>query len=192
MSESANAMIPLEIRNQFPQDDDGRVLFFTTPPIDTRHVLDGRSRAEKGIPLRHSEAFLAARKARAQQIKERRAQRDAESGSGRHKSRPEVEDSSWMLQKSHLKREALLSVARQLDQRTDEFYRRQYGSSWREYKGADSAKHRIMAEEQENHVKSKAEQMKRMYITPGSVPIFSGSIMPGNELLFKDDFDARY
>jgi chromatin structure-remodeling complex subunit RSC1/2 len=59
MSESANNMIPAEIREQFPQDEQGRVLFFATPPVDTQHVIQGRTSAEKGDQLAHSLRYLA-------------------------------------------------------------------------------------------------------------------------------------
>lgn len=59
MSESANNMIPAEIREQFPQDEQGRVLFFTTPPVDTQHTVQGRTNAEKGDQLAHSLRYLA-------------------------------------------------------------------------------------------------------------------------------------
>jgi chromatin structure-remodeling complex subunit RSC1/2 len=59
MSESANNMIPAEIREQFPQDEQGRVLFFTTPPVDTQHIIQGRTNAEKGDQLAHSLRYLA-------------------------------------------------------------------------------------------------------------------------------------
>lgn len=52
-------MIPAEIREQFPQDEQGRVLFFTTPPVDTQHVMQGRTSAEKGDQLAHSLRYLA-------------------------------------------------------------------------------------------------------------------------------------
>jgi chromatin structure-remodeling complex subunit RSC1/2 len=59
MSESANNMIPAEIREQFPRGEQGRVLFFTTPPVDTQHVIQGRTNAEKGDQLAHSLRYLA-------------------------------------------------------------------------------------------------------------------------------------
>ena len=59
MSESANNMIPAEIREQFPQDEQGRVLFFTTPPVDNQHIVQGRTNAEKGDQLAHSLRYLA-------------------------------------------------------------------------------------------------------------------------------------
>ncbi len=52
-------MIPASIRAQFPQDEQGRVLFFTTPPIDTTHIVEGRSSVEKGDQLSHSLRYLA-------------------------------------------------------------------------------------------------------------------------------------
>ena len=52
-------MIPVEIRDQFPQDEQGRVLFFTTPPVDTQHIIQGRTSAEKGDQLAHSLRYLA-------------------------------------------------------------------------------------------------------------------------------------
>jgi chromatin structure-remodeling complex subunit RSC1/2 len=54
-------MIPAEIREQFPQDEQGRVLFFTTPPVDTQHIIQGRTNAEKGEQLAHSLRYLAAK-----------------------------------------------------------------------------------------------------------------------------------
>lgn len=52
-------MIPVEIREQFPRDEQGRVLFFTTPPADTQHIIGGRTNAEKGNQLAHSLRYLA-------------------------------------------------------------------------------------------------------------------------------------
>jgi len=61
LSETANESIPREIRDQFPQDDQGRVLFFTKPPIDTRRIIQGKDAAERGQPLAHSEEYLNAK-----------------------------------------------------------------------------------------------------------------------------------
>ena len=52
-------MIPAYIREQFPQDEQGRVLFFTTPPVDTEHITQGRTNPEKGDQLAHSLRYLA-------------------------------------------------------------------------------------------------------------------------------------
>lgn len=64
LSEIANESILKDIRDQFPQDDQGRVLFFTRPPIDTRHIVSGRKSADKDQPLVHTDQYLNAKEAR--------------------------------------------------------------------------------------------------------------------------------
>jgi chromatin structure-remodeling complex subunit RSC1/2 len=68
-------MIPAEIREQFPQDEQGRVLFFTTPPVDTEHIVHGRTNAEKGDQLAHSLRYLAVK---ADRERERERERENE------------------------------------------------------------------------------------------------------------------
>lgn len=70
LSDTANSSIPEEIRNQFPQDDQGRILFFTRPPIDTRHMISGRTAADKGKPLVHTAQYLEAKEAREKTLSE--------------------------------------------------------------------------------------------------------------------------
>ena len=55
MSDTANTAIPLDIRQQFQTDEQGRVLFFTAPPIDRLPRVDPTT----GNPLSHSAAYLA-------------------------------------------------------------------------------------------------------------------------------------
>lgn len=72
LSDAANAALPGEIRNQFPQDDEGRVLFFTRPPFDTHHVVSGHSEAGKGEPLVHTKSYLDAKAERDAEINTRK------------------------------------------------------------------------------------------------------------------------
>lgn len=81
LSDTANESIPKEIRDQFPQDDQGRILFFTKPPVDTTHIVSGRISGEKDKPLRHSEEFLAARAQREKSITDRKRELEASHGS---------------------------------------------------------------------------------------------------------------
>lgn len=78
LSDSANETIPKEIRDRFPQDDEGRILFFTKPPQDTSHIVSGRSESEKGKPLAHTQEYLDAKAKRDELIrqKKRRVQED--------------------------------------------------------------------------------------------------------------------
>lgn len=59
LSEHANQAIPKDIRDQFPQDDQGHVLFFTKPPIKTNQSVKGRRDKEDKL-LEHSEAYNVA------------------------------------------------------------------------------------------------------------------------------------
>jgi chromatin structure-remodeling complex subunit RSC1/2 len=65
LSETANAAIPADIREQFQRDEQGRVLFFTTPPLD---VLPP---SKNGDPPAHSLKYIAAklRRQREQRLK---------------------------------------------------------------------------------------------------------------------------
>lgn len=72
LSDAANATIPKDIRDRFPQDDEGRILFFTRPPLDTRRMVTGRSEQEKDKPLAHTEEYVKAKAKRDELIKDRK------------------------------------------------------------------------------------------------------------------------
>jgi chromatin structure-remodeling complex subunit RSC1/2 len=72
LSDAANAAIPKDIRDRFPQDDEGRVLFFTRPPLVTDRIVTGRSKSEQNRPLAHSKEYLDAKEERNKLIKERK------------------------------------------------------------------------------------------------------------------------
>jgi chromatin structure-remodeling complex subunit RSC1/2 len=63
LPDAANASIPADIRSQFHTDAQGRVLFFTAPPVPPPEVKEKK--------LTHSPSYLAFR---ARQIRERREQ----------------------------------------------------------------------------------------------------------------------
>lgn len=60
LSDTANASIPKHIRDKFPQDDQGRVLFFTKPPVEHDMTVRGKD----GQVLRHTEKYLKAKEER--------------------------------------------------------------------------------------------------------------------------------
>lgn len=68
----ANDSIPKSIRDQFPQDPQGRVLFFTRPPVLSDQAIYDRNDREKKKPLAHSERYLAAKAARDELIASRK------------------------------------------------------------------------------------------------------------------------
>ncbi|PGH00464.1 chromatin structure-remodeling complex subunit RSC1/2 [Blastomyces parvus] len=68
LSDNANAAIPEEIRRQFHCDEKGRVLFFTSPPLDVVPPAEQTG-------LGHSLRYLAAKKERAKLIEKRRLEK---------------------------------------------------------------------------------------------------------------------
>jgi chromatin structure-remodeling complex subunit RSC1/2 len=56
LSDQANAAIPPEIREQFQQDENGRILFFTAPPLNAPKLANKEDRT-----LGHSARYLAAK-----------------------------------------------------------------------------------------------------------------------------------
>ncbi|KAI1412676.1 hypothetical protein F5Y13DRAFT_41368 [Hypoxylon sp. FL1857] len=70
LDDALNAKIPQEVREQFQQDEAGRVLFFTQPPLDRPH----RGLSNESATLGHSVRYLADR---AREIEDRRAKRKA-------------------------------------------------------------------------------------------------------------------
>jgi chromatin structure-remodeling complex subunit RSC1/2 len=57
LEDGLNDRIPPEVREQFQRDDQGRVLFFTQPPLDRAH----RGLAAESAGLGHSVRYLADR-----------------------------------------------------------------------------------------------------------------------------------
>ena len=74
MTDAANASISLETRKQFPCDDHGRVLWFTTPPLNhTTGPVEVVS-PKDGKPLSHTPEYNVAKEKRRKLIEERRRQ----------------------------------------------------------------------------------------------------------------------
>ncbi|OJD19868.1 hypothetical protein AJ78_00228 [Emergomyces pasteurianus Ep9510] len=67
LSDNANAAIPEDIRRQFHCDEKGRVLFFTSPPLDVVPPVEQTG-------LGHSLRYLAAKEERAKLIQKKRAE----------------------------------------------------------------------------------------------------------------------
>jgi chromatin structure-remodeling complex subunit RSC1/2 len=72
LSNIANESIPKHIRDRFPQDDEGRVLFFTQPPVLPDTLVRGRD----GQPLAHTEKYLAAKAERDKIVATRKRARE--------------------------------------------------------------------------------------------------------------------
>jgi chromatin structure-remodeling complex subunit RSC1/2 len=70
LPDHANASIPADIREQFQRDEQGRVLFFTAPPVNSSRIVK-----KEGQALGHSARYLALK---AKRDAEREAKRKAD------------------------------------------------------------------------------------------------------------------
>jgi chromatin structure-remodeling complex subunit RSC1/2 len=70
LPDHANASIPADIREQFQRDEQGRVLFFTAPPVNSSRIVK-----KEGQALGHSARYLALK---AKRDAERAAKRNAD------------------------------------------------------------------------------------------------------------------
>lgn len=92
LDDHTNATIPPRVRDQFQQDEQGRVLFFTAPPLD---ALPPASKNADGTPaaaLGHDVRYLAAKRKREALLQERKRKRaDAEDDAAKKRVRKEEE-----------------------------------------------------------------------------------------------------
>jgi chromatin structure-remodeling complex subunit RSC1/2 len=73
LNDHANASIPPEIRQQFQRDEQGRILWFTTPPLNASPIVH-----RPGQPLGHSARYLAAKAERDAKIAAKRKAEEAD------------------------------------------------------------------------------------------------------------------
>lgn len=81
LPDAVNDAMPLELRQNFQRDENGRILFFTAPPLDRRD--DGMSSTSSG--LGHSAKYLAGRNEWLAEREKKRKERDASRAEERRK-----------------------------------------------------------------------------------------------------------
>jgi chromatin structure-remodeling complex subunit RSC1/2 len=145
LSDTANAAIPADIREQFHCDDHGRVLFFATPPLDLVPPAEKR--------LGHSLKYLAAKAAKEERLRviEREKRKVAEDDADIEQSakRPRTDEQIALAAKvENLTEKALDLLANQVAAGTDGFYKAVYGERAEEAKMADRKKRewRVLAD----------------------------------------------
>ena len=80
LPDHANASIPADVREQLQRDEQGRVLFFTAPPVNSSSIVQ-----KEGQPLGHSARYLALK---AKRDAERDAKRKADEVNAAERSEP--------------------------------------------------------------------------------------------------------
>ncbi|KAL2072320.1 hypothetical protein VTL71DRAFT_11663 [Oculimacula yallundae] len=142
LPEMAHNAIPADIRAQFHHDEFGRVIFYTTPPLDINPVPQ-----EKQV-LGHSLRYLADKARRKEEDDKKRKIRavELETAAGERLKRMKTSDEgtvNWIVAQ---KLEALSKWNADMENGTDEMYKQLHGENWQEVRDADLAK---LAVEQE-------------------------------------------
>jgi hypothetical protein len=210
-----NESIPEDIRVQYPQDDQGRVLFFTKPPVDTRSILSGRLEGEGRKPLAHSAKFqeykaALQRKIKEKEEKEREMAREEETEKDQDQdidmadapaTQPLTSNAqagsmplSSTEQSAPDPTQAMLSWAEKMAEASKAEYVRVYGDDWKQYYDNDELRHRERKILWEQEQAKKAEQKRQLPEEDESPYATSYSFKGRNPWVgrYEDDFDPRY
>jgi chromatin structure-remodeling complex subunit RSC1/2 len=148
LSDAANASIPKEIRDQFPTDDQGRLLVFTQPPLDIQHIVSGSTQAERTRPLEHTEKYMKALAVRKRKLEEEHTVAADVDGELRSSSQPKQakigEGSTQSVGNAHkemsseeIRERATDLLSEKMKHTTSREYQAQYGDDWRKVLLAD-------------------------------------------------------
>ena len=186
LPENANQLIPEDIRNQFQQDANGHVLFWTAPPIDTLPPVKPKS------AVAHTAMYLA------DKIRAKRAAREKRKAEGlpeEVEERPQPaakkvkQDADGGLQDqiNDLTVKAIWKWNDQLQTSTDNIYKSLYGEHWEEGKKYELEK---LAKMQNDEKRRQAELAQREHERLTSWEEAHAAVT--DPKLYKDDWDPRY
>lgn len=148
LNSAANESIPKEIRDQFPQDDQGHVLFFTSPPLDTQDHHLTISQTALSVPFEHTEPYMKALTVRKRKLDQSQLQSNGDvamhnlspQSASKHTHsaktpRLDVEESGVVPEKTVI--QGLSSLKKQVQKATYNEYQSRYGDEWRQTLLAD-------------------------------------------------------
>lgn len=163
LSDAANAAIPADIREQFHRDDQGHVLFFSTPPLDIVPPVEQR--------LGHSLKYLAAKEERQKLIEEKKRKDVSERAEHqRAEKRQWVDEQDALARKvQRLTEDAIRILSDGIASGTDKFYKDWYGDKAEEAKLANIKKReqQILKERlsQEQTTEILTQSQKRAFVS---------------------------
>lgn len=181
LGDSANAAIPEDIREQFHRDEQGHVLFFTTPPLD---VLPP---AKPGSAIGHTARYLA-KKLRLQIARKEKRKAEGlpeiEEDSGNKKPRLGAADPSVLARAEQMRDRALDIWMARIHQGTVALYKDIYGEMWEQ--GMEYEHEKLVAEQQDRKLRNiEWQESKRRREEKEKVALNGTG-------LYLDDFDPRY
>ena len=181
LSDSANASIPEDIREQFQRDEHGHVLFFTAPPLD---VLPP---TQPGSAIGHTARYLAEKIRRKKALEEKRKADGLpihEEEPMKKKPKHGVADASLTTQIGEMRDKALRLLIAQMDQSTVAIYKDIYGDNWEEGMKHEQAK--LAADQQQHKLKQlELEEGARTRKEKETVSLTGNGV-------YLDDFNPRY
>jgi chromatin structure-remodeling complex subunit RSC1/2 len=143
LPDAASGSIPIDIRSQFHRDDAGRVIFYTTPPLDANPVPSDKQ------SLGHSLRYLAdkARNKEEDQKKRKAYAIQLESEASDRLKRMKYDDEGkkqWILDQ---KLKELTKWCGDLEKGTDDLYKQMHGDNWKEMRAMDLNRLAVLQEE---------------------------------------------
>lgn len=185
LPENANLAIPEDMRNQFQQDENGHVLWFTSPPVDTLPPTKPHS------AVGHTAKYLAEKIRRRKALTEKRKAEGVAEGEERppqslaKKARRGV-DGDLQGQINDLTVKALWQWNEQMQEGTDRIYQSLYGEHWKEGKKYEMEK---LAKVQADERKRQAEIAKTRRQSNCWEAAKASCSDTG---VYKDDLDPRF
>jgi chromatin structure-remodeling complex subunit RSC1/2 len=143
LPDSAVSSIPADIRSQFHRDEAGRVIFYTTPPLDVNAIQEGAQ------ALGHSLRYLADKtRGKEADEKKRKAyviQLESEASDRLKRMRADDDGKQHWIRDQKLK--ALQKWCRDMNKSTNELYQQMHGNEWKEIREKDLCRLAIGQEE---------------------------------------------
>ncbi|KAH8661427.1 hypothetical protein BGZ60DRAFT_380901 [Tricladium varicosporioides] len=157
LSEQANLSIPADIRSQFQQDEYGKVIFFTAPPLDINPIPEDKQQ------LGHSLRYLADKARHKEEAEKKRKIREthleAEAREKMKRMKMDSEDKKrWLLEQ---KMAAMEEWRKNMERGTDEIYKDLHGENWKEIRDAEQCRLAIKQEDAYKKQKAHEEFKKR-------------------------------
>ena len=185
LPENANLAIPEETRNQFQQDENGHVLWFAAPPVDTLPPAKPHS------AIGHTAKYLAEKIRRRKALTEKRKAEGLAEG---EEMQPQIVvkkarygvDGDLQQQIDELTVKALWRWNEQMQEGTDRIYQSLYGEHWEEGKKHEMEK---LAQVQADERRRQAEVAK-MKRESGAWDAAKASCRDLG--VYKDDWDPRF
>lgn len=153
LADTANSSIPVDIRAQFHHDEYGKIIFYTSPPLDANPV------PEEVQNLGHSLRYLAdkARNKEADEKKRKAREVELEAAATERMKRMKADEESKKQWICDQKVDALKTWSAQTEKGTDELYKKLHGENWQQIKQLDLAKLAVEQKQASNRQKELEE-----------------------------------